>query len=360
MDLADYIASNRARIIDRWSELAVERLALRLETSELLNDLPNFLDHLVATLRDPSEHWPALEPAQSHGRHRMRSGIDMGALTEEMALVTEALCALSDEDGRKLMCAEVRRLTRVVGRGTAASINAYSAMRDEEIAKQAREHFSFIAHELRTPLQAARMAAMLLSSGPEANRSKYLKRLEHSLSQMAGLVDDSLVQVRFSGTPDMNVQRFDVREIVEAAYSDILDHAEARGLSVSSDVAPFEIEADRKLMVSALANLLKNAVKFTRDGGHIAIRTRAQEARALFEVKDECGGIVEELLPRLFQPFVQANTDKGGFGLGLMIVKQAAEAHQGSVRVTNHPGVGCSFVMDLPLRQPHRPQCSGE
>jgi hypothetical protein len=94
MDLADDIVSNKARLIDRWSELAIEQLALRLEASELLNALPNFLDHLVATLRDPSEYWLALEPAQSPSRHRMHSGIDRGALTEEMALVTEALCMI--------------------------------------------------------------------------------------------------------------------------------------------------------------------------------------------------------------------------------------------------------------------------
>lgn len=68
----------------------------------------------------------------------------------------------------------------------------------------------------------------------------------------------------------------------------------------------------------------------------------------MLEVEDRCGGLPEDLPERLFQPFVQAGDDKSGFGLGLMIVKQAAEAHNGSVRVVNTPGVACCFIIDLP------------
>jgi signal transduction histidine kinase len=74
----------------------------------------------------------------------------------------------------------------------------------------------------------------------------------------------------------------------------------------------------------------------------------------LFTVEDECGGIPEDLPKRLFQPFVQAGSDKSGFGLGLLIVKQATEAHRGSVRVTNRlDRSGCIFVLDLPLHYQH-------
>ena len=351
MDLADFIETNKQRLIDRWKELAVERLGLKLEESELLNALPDVVDDLLATLRNPSERWPVLESAQGHGRHRLRSGIDIGALTEELALITEVLCELSEEDGRELRCGEVRRFTRVIGRGTAASVNAYAAMRDEELARQASQHFSFIAHELRTPLQTARLAATLLGSGPEASRPRYLQRLARSLDHLTDLVDNSLLRVRLSSTPDMTVQRLDAREIVESACEYVADHAESRGIALTAEVGHFEIDADRKLLVSALTNLLKNAVKFTRGGSRITIRGCVQEARALFEVEDECGGMPEDLPPRLFQPFIQAHADTSGFGLGLMIVKQAAEAHGGSARVSNRPDEGCCFVMDLPLRQ---------
>lgn len=100
-----------------------------------------------------------------------------------------------------------------------------------------------------------------------------------------------------------------------------------------------------------MENLLKNAVKFTREGGSIVVAARQVGDRAVFEVGDQCGGIPDNVLPLLFEPFVQAEPQKGGSGLGLVIIKQAAEAHGGTVRVDNRPGTGCCFVLDLPCRQ---------
>lgn len=355
MNLADYIAANKQRLILRWKRLAVEHLALALESSELIDHLPDFIDDVVAMLRDPSRRWPVLESARGHGRQRMRHGIDMGSLTEEMGLIIEVICELGQEDGRGLTCDEMRYLTRVVSRGTAASINAYAAMRDEELARQAGQHFSFVAHELRTPLQTARMAASLLSSVADGGEVKYLQRLDRSLSRLSDLVDNSLAQVRLSGRPELLVRRVDAREIVEDACEDVADHVEAKAQSLMAEVQPFSLDADRKLLESALTNLLKNAVKFTPEGGSICISARVEASRALFQVEDQCGGMPEELPARLFQPFVQAHADKSGFGLGLMIVKQAAEAHEGTVHVLNRPGHSCAFVVDVPLVQSTEP-----
>jgi len=102
--------------------------------------------------------------------------------------------------------------------------------------------------------------------------------------------------------------------------------------------------------LSAITNLVRNAIKFSVEGGRVDFRARALEDRVLFEVEDSCRGMPEELPPKLFQPFVQQNADRSGFGLGLLIVKRAIEAHHGSVRVVNRPNEGCTFVLDVPLR----------
>lgn len=351
MRVDDFIETNKEQLIQRWQELAVERLALNLEESQLLNGLPQFIEDLIAALRDPSDHWPALESAQGHGRHRMQVGIDAGALTEEMALVTETILELAAQQGRQLSCQELQHLTRIVGRATAASVNAYAAMRDQDLARQAGLHFSFIAHEIRNPLQNAQLATALLSQARPEDRDKHLQRLERALHRLSDLVDNSLVGAQLSAEPRVNTELLEARALIDAAWDDVTDQAEARSLSVSTEAEDFQLEGDYKVLVSALANLLKNAVKFTAEGGRITVRARSDQGRALFEIEDQCGGMPKELPPRLFQPFTQANADRRGFGLGLVIVKQAAEAHHGSVRVLNHPGHGCAFVMDLPQRQ---------
>ncbi|MFO7565707.1 MAG: sensor histidine kinase [Enhygromyxa sp.] len=352
MHLAEYIETNKDRVIERWKSLVVERLALALEESELVNDLPGFLDDLAAAARDPSQSWPELDSAREHGRDRMRLGVDLGSLAVEIALVAEVLLMLTDQDGQAISPEQARRLTRVIGQATAASVHEYVALRDQQLAKQAAKHFSFIAHEIRNPLHNAKLASMVLASGhQDAIRQRSLERLERALAQLSDLVDNSLVQARLHDDAAVNIEPLDAAALAWAARDDVTAHAEVRGQTVTVEAEPFELEGDRKLLSSALDNLLKNAVKFSCEGGRITLRVRQAEGRAVFEVEDQCGGMPEGLPERLFQPFVQANDDKSGFGLGLAIVAQAIEAHHGTVRVENHPGQGCSFVIELPLRQ---------
>lgn len=347
MQLADFVTANKDRIIERWKGMVQERLSLAVEDSHLIDHLPVFLDELAEAAREPFQRWPDLAGARDHGRHRMQMGVDPGGLTVEMALVGEALLALAEEDQVELSGADIRLISRIIGHGTAASINAYAAMRDKQLAAQATQHFSFIAHELRNPLHSARLAANAIRSGSPRG----LERLDRALANLTELIDNSLLQARMFGAPKLHAEPHDVNEILTAAHDNVVAHADDRHQTIDIEAESFTIEADRKLLVSALGNLLKNAIKFTHDGGHIKLRARPVDARALFEVQDECGGISDDLIGRLFQPFVQANADKSGFGLGLSIVKQVVNAHQGAVRVVNHPRKGCTFVLDLPLVQ---------
>jgi hypothetical protein len=354
MPLADYIEANKYRVIERWKSLAVERLSLVLEESELVDHLPGFLDELAEAIRKPFQHWPDLESARNHGRHRMRLGVDPGGLTVEMALVGEALLMLAEDDGQAVSCSDARLISRVIGQATSASVNAYAALRDRQLADQAAQHFSFIAHEIRNPLHNAKLAAMALkaSAGNKAMQQQCVERLERALSQLSDLIDNSLLQARLLGEPSLHPEQHDVLELLHAAREDVAAHAEERGQTITIEAQRFTIDADRKLLISALSNLLKNAVKFTRDGGSITLCARTVDGRALFEIQDECGGMPEGVPERLFQPFVQASADKSGFGLGLAIVKQAVDAHHGAVRINDRPGDGCTFVLELPLQQP--------
>lgn len=351
MTLADYVEANRKRLIEWWKIKVRARLALEVEESQLINSLPMLIEDLVATLRNPPEEWPSLDSAAEHGRHRVEMGIDIARLTEELALVGETIVGLACEDEFKLDGHDLQRLFRVIGRATAWSVQAYAGMRDRQLAKEAAQHFSFLAHEIRNPLNNARLAVDLLAVVPEKERDRYFDRVDRALSQLSEQVDNSLVGARLFGQPDMKLQTYDAAELVESAWADVALHGDEREIIMSSELERFEIDADRKLLVSALTNLMSNAVKFSRIGGRIQLRVRARNDRALFQVEDECGGIAESL-QQLFLPFVQAEHDRSGFGLGLTIVKQVCEAHHGEVKVENRQGKGCSFTLDLPRRQP--------
>jgi hypothetical protein len=97
-----------------------------------------------------------------------------------------------------------------------------------------------------------------------------------------------------------------------------------------------------------LSNLLQNAFKFTRPGGHVSLITHATPERVLIDVCDECGGLPPGAAEELFRPFSQASKDRSGLGLGLTIALRAARACAGDIRVRDIPGTGCVFTIDLP------------
>lgn len=350
MLLADFIAVNKEKVIERWKAAARDRLGLTFEASELVNDLPLFLDDLVEALRSPAGEWPDMSGAEKHGRRRMRLGIDIGALSEEMMLVGEIVLELIDEAERAVPAKEVRDLFRAMGRGVAASVRAYAALRDREIVEQATQHYSFIAHEIRGPLQTARLTAALLLAEQEPRRQKYFERLDNAITQASRLIDDSIVQARLSGEPRISARPIAISKLADTICDEIEEQAQAKSIAIVKDVEALEVEADHKLLLSAITNVMRNALKFSFEGSRVTFRARALEDRVLLEVEDSCGGMPDDLPPKLFQPFVQGNADRSGFGLGLLIVKRAVEAHHGSVRVVNRPNEGCTFVLDLPLR----------
>jgi signal transduction histidine kinase len=356
MRLEEFMTTYKDELVERWEVNAAERLGLDLEESQLRNNLPEFIDDVIDALAAAVDDGRCrdAESARTHGRQRMRLGVDIGRLTEEMMLVGETVAELARERGYEFSGDELLRMMGIIGQGAAASVGAYGELRDKQLADQAAQHFSFIAHEIRNPLHNANLAAQALTIAPEEGRGHYLAQLARSLAQLAELVDDSLIEARLYGEPNLRISTLRSADIIDEVRGDLEDQARERKLEVTTTSEDFSFEADHTIVSSALTNLVKNAVKFTREGSRIVVSARAVDDRAVFEVEDQCGGIPEHLLPRMFQKFVQGKHEKGGSGLGLIIVKQAAEAHGGAVSVSNRPGTGCTFVVELPLAQPKK------
>ena len=351
MRLGDFIDANREEVIERWEQNATGRLQLDLETSQLRNNLPEFIDDVAEALRSESDRCRNAHSARTHGQHRMKIGVDIGRLTEEMTLVGETVAELARDRGYVISSDELLAMMNAIGQGAAASVSAYAELRDKQLADQAAQHFSFIAHEIRNPLHNASLAAQTLQFSPEEERSEWLKRLNRSLEQLAELVDDALVEARLYGEPRLRLKKLSARKLLEEVLREFAPQTAEREQTLELAADDFVLEGDHAILLSALSNLVKNAIKFTPDGGRIEIHARRAGDTASFTVTDQCGGIAEKLVPRLFQKFVQAAPSKGGSGLGLVIVRQAARAHRGTARVDNRPGKNCSFVLELPLSQ---------
>jgi signal transduction histidine kinase len=108
------------------------------------------------------------------------------------------------------------------------------------------------------------------------------------------------------------------------------------------------IDADRELLATAVANLLQNAFKFTREHGSVRLRSHATAHRVLLDIEDECGGLPPGHIEGLFRPFKQRSIDRTGLGLGLSISRRGVQLNGGEIRVRDVPGTGCIFTVDLP------------
>jgi CheY-like chemotaxis protein len=184
--------------------------------------------------------------------------------------------------------------------------------------------------------------------------------MERQVAHMSRIVDDLLDVSRITrGKIQLRPERVDLARLVRHAVED--DHAafEGAGLGTRADLpeVPVWVQGDPTRLTQVVGNLLQNAVKFTPRGGTVSVRLSADAGRkqAVLAVRDSGIGIDPDLLPRLFEPFAQADRSldrsKGGLGLGLALVKGLAELHGGEAHAASGgPGQGAEFVVRLPMQ----------
>jgi signal transduction histidine kinase len=354
--LADFIEARREEITQEWVEqLFATDVPPSLEREDVINNLRDYLNELVRGLREDlglHQHTHTAVPstfAKGHGRQRFGLGYDIGSLAREYGLLRDVVFQLLEEHGVTPSLRELRVFSKYLINAIADAVSQYALERDEELRQMASRHMSFMAHELRNPLASARLAFEMLEKGKPA-RSRPSQLLERSLLRLNELIDNSLVEARLRAMPAPNREPVELAELLHTIAEESGAELEARELQLRVEAPKgLMIRADRKLLYSLLSNLVRNAVKFTREGGTIHLRARLSGNRAIVDVEDECGGLPDNRMQTLFDPFVQVGKDRSGFGLGLAIARQAAEAHEGELRVHNLPGKGCVFVLDIPV-----------
>jgi signal transduction histidine kinase len=350
--LADLIDGRTEEIVNRFADrIYASAAAVSLPREEIIDSLREFLAELSAALRAGArrarEAGATSLPAQQHGLQRFHLGYEVTALIREYGTIPELLFELVDEHRIEVTVPELRALSQFVIGSISAAAASYANRRDEEVRGHAAEHLAFLAHELRNPLSSARMALGLIRDRGELTPSRAADSLERGLQRLTTLIDDALVNVRLKAAASIHCEQLDIAALISELVAESSAEIEAKNLSVTAH-GEGECLADRRALRSALSNLLRNAVKFTPAGKKIAVRVKHGEGRIVIEVEDACGGLADDKVHKLFDPYVQAGYDRSGFGLGLAIAKHAAEAHSGEIRVHNLPDVGCVFVIDLP------------
>jgi PAS domain S-box-containing protein len=244
------------------------------------------------------------------------------------------------------------------------------ARAEAEAANRAKDQFlAMLGHELRNPLGAISNAIQVLRQrgGREDVAAHATDVIARQVSQLARLTDDLFDVSRvISGRAVLEREPIELLETAERAVNTLRTAGKVDRQTITLEGQPVWIDADAARIEQIVINLVGNALKYTPPGGSILVQVTHSGPTALIRVEDTGAGISPDMLPRVFDAFVQgappADRAQGGLGIGLTLVKQLAELHGGRVEArSDGPGKGSIFTVRLPMiAQPAlRPRPSG-
>lgn len=222
-----------------------------------------------------------------------------------------------------------------------------------------RDFVANVSHELKTPVGAmALLAEAVLDAADDAEEvRRFAGKIVRESTRLGTLVTELIALSRLQGAerlPDLNV--VDVDAVVAEALARIALTADADETNVTSDNdSGLLVEGDRTLLVTALTNLLANAVAYSPAGSPVTISRRLVDGAVEISVTDRGFGIAEDEQQRVFERFYRVDKARsratGGTGLGLAIVKHVAANHGGQVRLWSRPGTGSTFTLCIPAHR---------
>jgi PAS domain S-box-containing protein len=334
---------------------------------QLLARSPSELTH-SADRRRGEELMRALMAGDLHSYHEEKRYIHADGHPIEIAL---HVALVRDDDGRPLhtvgqviditdrkrQAAERERqlaLTRLARKQLAEQ-----NVRLRELDRLKDEFVALVSHELRTPLTSISGYLEPLideEAGPlTPTQHRFLKTIERNAQRLGSLVGDLLFLASVdAGKLTIQPQSVDLSAVVADAGEAAAPVARNRGVTLIVEPGDVRgIPGNRARLAQLTDNLVSNAIKFTREGGRVELRGRANATHAVVEVRDDGVGIREDEIPQLFTRFFRTESamDRSipGTGLGLAIAKSIADAHHGSIEVDSKPGLGTTMRLLLPL-----------
>jgi len=302
---------------------------------------------LIVTGRPPFTRWTFLP---YYGLILLVVALLCWLLAINIASPLRDLARTVERFGAGDLSARVRSRRRDEIGGVARAFDQMAA-RIETLLTAERRLLQDISHELRSPLARLSFAAELTKTATD--REAAAGRLKREIERLTDLVGALVEVTRLEGDPaarrdeDVSLDQL-VRDLVEASRVE----ADARGCRFRLETnGALSVSGDRELLRRAVENVLRNAVRYAPEGSAIDVQLDSAPGKACLSVRDYGPGVPDEMLPRIFQPFVRVDDSRdsrtGGVGLGLAIAQRAIRAHHGQITAENATP-GLRVCMELP------------
>lgn len=244
---------------------------------------------------------------------------------------------------------------RVTALQVRAAEEAAARERDRAIEERRRELIAWLSHDIRTPL--ARMRALTEAFEDGLEPPDYATRMTREVDGLSVIVEDLATLSRLQGTEaQLRVEPVDLSDLVSDLVADNQPLAHRLNITLEGSAAgPSSLSADPAELGRAINNLIVNALRHTRPEGFVAVTVTTSVGWVAVSVRDQCGGIPEEHLERLFEAGWRGTSARtpgdAGAGLGLAITHRVVLAHGGALDVSNTAD-GCVFTIQLPSSTP--------
>ena len=210
-----------------------------------------------------------------------------------------------------------------------------------------------VSHEFKTPLTTIQGYSMLLQSDDlsDEERKQYTEAVLTATKQLTNLTTNILKMSKIENQKDIDYQEFALAEQIRQSILILEPIWSAKNIDWDIDLVEVSIVACEELLATVWSNLLGNAIKFSNDGGVIAVKLTKQKEYVTVEVSDHGVGMSEETLRHIYDKFYQGDGSRAGEGngLGLALVKRIVELHRGQIVATSQEGEGSTFVVTIPI-----------
>ncbi len=322
----------------------------------MVRDARKRADAVLQAAREAADH-PLEHGGETVQQERARgdAAVVSERATEDQALVRERLASRGG----------LEELFKLERDSTDLHLLTERARSDEDVST--RDTFlAMVCHDLRTMLAGVLLSADLLvkeeapeTGGKVRERAERIQRLTRRMSRLVGdLVDVATIE---TGRPLVLPEDGDLERLLREADEGLHAVAASKQIAFTTEVVgqPRLAAFDHGRILQVLGNLISNAIKFTPEGGRIALRVEKQGEAVRFAVRDTGAGIPPDKLEAIFERFWQVNhKDRRGLGLGLYISKCIVEGHGGRIWAESTPGKGATVSFMLPAagaaRSPHR------